>query len=83
MVTTVTLEADEEGHFNRMILDQVAEKDQPSCNDSQVIWETNGDFLTMSLEVYTPRTTVKAMRKFLKFKPGDKRNGTRKMSAPF
>ena len=86
MVTTVTLEPDEDGQFSKMFLEQIAEKDCKYCNDSSVTWEANGDFLTMSLEVFSPHdptVSVKAVRKFMRFKPGDKRNGSRKMSAPF
>ena len=84
VVTTVNLEPDDEGNCSKLILEQIAEKDQRYCNDSNVIWEANGDFLTMNLEVYTPTSTVRAVRKFLRHKPGEKRDATsRKMSAPF
>ena len=86
MVTTVTLEPDEDGQCSKMFLEQIAEKDCKYCNDSSVTWEANGDFLTMSLEVFSPHdptVSVKAVRKFMRHKPGDKRNGSRKMSAPF
>ena len=83
VVTTVSLEENDEGQLTKMILDQIAEKDCSYCNDSQIIWEVNGDFLTMSMEVYTPKGTIKSLRKFMKHKPGQNKNGTRKMSAPF
>jgi len=86
VVTTVTLEPDEDGQCSKMFLEQIAEKDCKYCNDSSVTWEANGDFLTMSLEVFSPHdptVSVKAVRKFMRHKPGDKRNGSRKMSAPF
>lgn len=83
VVTTVELEPDEEGILHKMILDQVAEKDQRFCNDSTVIWEAHGDFLTMTCQVATNLGIVKAVRKFLRHKPGEKRAGSRKMSAPF
>ena len=85
MVTTVTLDPDEDGQFSKLVLEQIAEKDCKYCNDSSVTWEANGDFLTMSLEVFSPHdpnVSVKSMRKFIRHKPGDKKTG-RKMSAPF
>ena len=83
MVTTVGLEPDEDGILYKMVLDQVAEKDQRYCNDSTVVWEAHGDFLTMTCEVKCVLGTVRAVRKFLRHKPGEKRAGSRKMSAPF
>ena len=86
VVTTVTLEPDEDGQFSKMILEQIAEKDCKYCNDSTVTWEANGDFLTMSLEVFSPRDpniSVKAVRKFMRHKANEKRIGARKLSAPF
>ena len=86
VVTTVTLEPDEDDKFSKMILEQNAEKDMPSCNDSTVTWEANGDFLTMSLEVFSPHDpniSVKAVRKFIRHRAGEKRIGARKLSAPF
>ena len=85
VVTTVTLDPDEDGQFSKLVLEQIAEKDCKYCNDSSVTWEANGDFLTMSLEVFSqhdPDVSVKSMRKFIRHKPGDKKTG-RKMSAPF
>ena len=83
VVTTVGMEPDDDGILHKMILDQVAEKDQRFCNDSTVVWEAHGDFLTMTCQVATNLGIVKAVRKFLRHKPGEKRAGSRKMSAPF
>ena len=87
VVTTASVEQDDERLLSRLILEQIAEKDQFYRNDSIVIWEANpnGDVLTMNLELFDPQNnnSIKAKRKFLRHKPGDKRNGTRKMSAPF
>ena len=86
-MTTASVEQDEDGLLSRLILEQIAEKDLQYHYDSIVIWEANpnGDVLTMNLELFDPRNnnSIKAKRKFLRHKPGDKRNGTRKMSAPF
>ena len=86
-MTTAQVEEDDKGILRKIILDQVAEKDCFYRNDSVVVWEANpnSDVLTMYLELFDPKNNnnIKAKRTFLKHKPGDKRNGTRKMSAPF
>jgi len=47
VVTTVTLDQDE-----RLILDQVAEKDLRHCADSCVIWDGKGEILTQTCIVH-------------------------------
>lgn len=47
VVTTVTFDHDE-----RLVLDQIAEKDLRHCADSCVIWEGKGDILTQTCIVH-------------------------------
>ena len=67
----------------KLILDQVAEKDQSYCNDSTVTYEAQGDVLLMTCKVFTARGPVNAKRKFVRHQAPNKASTSRKMSAPF
>lgn len=81
VVTTLTLESEDKNP--KLVLDQVAEKDQHYCADSSVVWEANGDILTMTCEVDTHHGPVVAVRKFVRHQVPTKGSNSRKMSAPF
>lgn len=69
VVTTVSFDDEAgEGH-EKLILEQIAEKDLKYNTDSTVVYEGDGDVMTMTLTVNSKDGPIVGTRKFLRYIP--------------
>ena len=69
IVTTVTLDTEEgEGH-ERLILNQVAEKDMKHKLDSQTVFTGKDDLMTMTVTVFEQGELLVGTKKYIRHQP--------------
>ena len=69
IVTTVTLDTEEgEGH-ERLILNQVAEKDMKHKLDSQTVFTGKDDLMTMTVTVFEQGEKIFGTKKYIRHQP--------------